>query len=408
MATTSYTIYSHYDPIDREILERETGQTLPEEVEEAAAESWDAEAASTFKRRLAGPPPTFVPATIPHNDWSNQKASSSSTATFAAHQQEDEVAGWYKSLTQKSDTPSRQTKSNTNPVATHPTPSERGVLSSGTSVRERRNKNNWFIINALQSEQNTPSSSRSSSTLADILARDPPPLPSQEKFTPPVWLAIGPSNKGFAMLQQSGWNEGEALGPDAIRHKRHSPSPPPRSHRFKGKAKAVESAVSIKQETIEVEIGEDDDVKEVRQVSVIDLTMSDSESEASHDEDEEESKQVSIESSDADDVVPSEYPSSSTLLETSSIASRTALLTPIATVLKSDRLGIGLKAKTVGPYKASQKRITHNAAALAAHIRAAEEIKKRKAEHGRGRRGLERQWKKDEDRRRAMLAYLNE
>jgi len=85
---------------------------------------------------------------------------------------------------------------------------------------------------------------------------------------------------------------------------------------------------------------------------------------------------------------------------------RKALLTPIATVLKSDRLGIGLKAKTVGPYKASQKRVTHNAAALAAHVKAAEESRKRKQVFGRGHKGFERQRRRDEDKRKALLAEL--
>jgi len=82
------------------------------------------------------------------------------------------------------------------------------------------------------------------------------------------------------------------------------------------------------------------------------------------------------------------------------------LLTPIATVLKSDRLGIGLKAKTLGLYKTSQKRVTHNAAALAAHVKAAEETRRRMKEHGRGRRGYEKQRRMEEERRKAMLAFL--
>ena len=90
-----------------------------------------------------------------------------------------------------------------------------------------------------------------------------------------------------------------------------------------------------------------------------------------------------------------------------STSGRKALLTPLPTVLKSDRLGIGLKAKTVGPYKASRKRVTHNASALAAHIRAAEELKKEKGEFGRGRRGFQRQYRKDSMKRQMMLAYLN-
>ena len=86
----------------------------------------------------------------------------------------------------------------------------------------------------------------------------------------------------------------------------------------------------------------------------------------------------------------------------------TPLLTPIPTILKSDRLGIGLKAKTFGPYKESKKRVTHNQAALAAHIRANEEMRKLKAKAGRGTRGFSRLAKADSEQRRQLLASLNE
>jgi len=87
---------------------------------------------------------------------------------------------------------------------------------------------------------------------------------------------------------------------------------------------------------------------------------------------------------------------------------RKALVTPIATVLKSDRLGIGLKAKTVGPYRASQKHITHNAAAMLAHTKAAEELRKQKKTNGRGHRAFARQRKVEEANRKGLLAYMNE
>jgi len=80
----------------------------------------------------------------------------------------------------------------------------------------------------------------------------------------------------------------------------------------------------------------------------------------------------------------------------------------LPTVLKADRLGIGLKAKTEGPYRQSKKRVTHNAAALAAHIRTAEEMRRKKAEVGRGKRGYAKMHRREEDRRKLMLAYLNE
>ena len=66
------------------------------------------------------------------------------------------------------------------------------------------------------------------------------------------------------------------------------------------------------------------------------------------------------------------------------------------TILKSDRLDIGLKAKTEGPYKQSKKRVTHNQAALASHIRAAEGMRRKRAEVGRGRRGFAKVRRREE------------
>jgi hypothetical protein len=127
-------------------------------------------------------------------------------------------------------------------------------------------------------------------------------------------------------------------------------------------------------------------------IDVIDLTLSDSDLD---DDNSNRSLGAADDSALPSSISPSTY-------------SGTALLTPIPTVLKSDRLGIGLKAKTHGPYKASQKRVTHNAAAMAAHIRATEKLRKRKLEVGRGQRGFEKIRKKEETNRRRMLAYLNE
>ena len=134
----------------------------------------------------------------------------------------------------------------------------------------------------------------------------------------------------------------------------------------------------------------DDGVSELRNTEVIDLTLSDSDS----DDSSMKVEDGKLEDQDGfTDDIPTDH-------------GGVALLTPIATRLKSDRLGIGLKAKTTGPYKVSQKRVTHNAAALTAHIRAAEENRRRMREHGRGRRGHKRQRRKEEEERKAMLASL--
>ncbi len=112
-----------------------------------------------------------------------------------------------------------------------------------------------------------------------MLARDPPPHPSEAKYKPPVWLAIGPSNKGFSMLEKRGWNEGDALGADVVRRRRPEHIQPSR----KATQRHAESVA--KEEVMEVEIGHGDgEVKEVRKVQVVDLTLdSDEDSDADSD-----------------------------------------------------------------------------------------------------------------------------
>lgn len=401
MATVTHTIYSRYAPKQRTIPEPEIGdeQTDRDLAEDAA---WTTE--STFAaRRALTTAPRFVPATISYDDWGS--AGQISTRSHNSDPGKD-LAGWYKSLT-ATDTSRNNTATPTHNDSNSSLAKEtsNAVLEkSATQPRlEKRTKNNWFIMKAIQSEP-TASSSTSPSTIADILARDPPPLPSDKQYTPPVWLALGPSNKGFAMLQQSGWNEGEALGRGVRRGKPVTHLIPDGdsemiSTKGKGKRKADESpvAMSVKKEEFEVKCGTDNDICEIRKVDVIDLTMSDSGSET---DDDDGSTTMDSDGESLDD-------------ESTDLANHggTALLTPIPTILKSDRLGIGLKAKTIRSstgFRAPKKRVTHNAAAMAAHIRAAEETRKKKQEVGRGRRGFQRLHRKEEAERKRMLAYLNE
>lgn len=228
---------------------------------------------------------------------------------------------------------------------------------------------------------------------------DPPPRPSEAKYKPPVWLAIGPSNKGFSMLEKRSWNEGEALGADVVRRRRPEHAIQPSRKPMQRHAESV-----AKEEVMEVEIGHGDgEVKEVRKVQVVDLTLeSDEDSDA--DSDATTTGPLVKEEPGDEEIQPSEDSPSSAPPSTSE---RKALLTPIPTILKSDRLGIGLKAKTVGPYRASQKRVTHSAAALAAHTQAGEALRERQKLFGRGHRGFARERKKEETRRKDLLAYMN-
>ncbi|KAJ4482050.1 hypothetical protein J3R30DRAFT_3456082 [Lentinula aciculospora] len=357
MATTAYTIYSHYDPADREQLERETGQLT-----ETSDDAWQTEAVKAFKRKQA-PPPRFVPAFstsgLSVDNWSTPGAGSSKLPS--ASSSSNEVSGWYRSVMSSRGVDVENTK---------PTPSPfPGSTSSqsNTTTHNKPTKNDWFIQRVLASETPSQASRISPPSLADMIARNPLPAPNEQPFKPPVFLAIGPSNKGFTMLQNNGWNEGEALGQDVVRRRRiqrDDPSP------------------WVKEEIVEVQLG-DGEITEIKKISVVDLTASDSESESEPEDHGGVNNPVGI------------------------LGGRKALLTPLPTVLKSDRLGIGLKAKIEGPYKSSLKRVTHNAEALVAHQRRAEEAQARKEKWGRGQRGFARRDKDEQIRRQNMIAYMN-
>ena len=375
--------------------------TLPRpEVDELSdpIQAWQQEA-SLISNRPARPPPQFVPATLPYDGWIHKHSESSKpNDTSSKNSFGDNLSGWYHSLTSQTtagDTSADTTKASPPNLHTSSSSSQEPIAFPVPKSSIRRNKNNWFIMKAIQLEQPSSSVSTPAPTLADILARDPPPLPWQGKYTPPVWLEIGPSNRGFGMLQRSGWNEGEPLGPNVPRRKPVKEILPDdeiittTKSKDKGKGRLEFTSMSC-QQSIKLEEGLDDEINELRNVEVIDLTLSDSDSDDSSMKAEDE--KLEDQGGFTDDI-PSTH-------------GGLALLTPIATRLKSDRLGIGLKAKTTGPYKTSQKRVTHNAAALAAHIRAAEESRRRMKEHGRGRRGHQKLRRMEEERRKALLASL--
>ncbi|KAI0688878.1 hypothetical protein C8Q76DRAFT_759259 [Earliella scabrosa] len=388
MATVTHYIYSYYDP-----PEKKDETPLQEMAEEDERDPWLTESTFGVNRRLKNAP-RFIPAIVSYDEVNNMMGSASSSIPPAEEPSPSaQVSSWYRSLPRSSSAPvigPHASLPNATPSpARHPPGPESAVASSRraeplpkVALPPTKTKNNWFTSHTINSE---PSSSRSTPvpTLADILSREPPPERKDQAFVPPVFLHIGPSNKGFTMLQQSGWSEGEALGATAPRR------PLTQKALDKRPARTIldDPELSIKTEVREVEIGEDDEVRELRKVEVVDLTLSDSEEE-------------DVQMANTPDAA-SELPS------TVSSHNPTALLTPIATVLKSDRLGIGLKAKTVGPYKESKKRVTHNQAALAAHIRATEETRVRKALLGRGAKSFARIAKADAESRKRLLASLN-
>ena len=359
MATVTHIIRSYYDPADREKLEHETGQQIDDQ-----SDPWQTESSFSAQRRIRAAP-TFVPAAVSYDEWGFPSHTSSPTPKPDHPSSSSSTAEWYRSLTGASVSHGPPRPSGA------PSPSRQDARPSKKPHRERTTKNDWFIRKALRSEPSTKPSSPAPS-LADLLARDPPPLPSEGRFKPPVWLHIGPSNRGFSMLQRSGWNEGEGLGAHVTR----SVAP------ARDVDHLASSSVRVEKDVIDIQTRE-----------VIDLTLSDSE--------------ASENAFGGSEVIP-ESVQTQVAGEASGSHMQRSLLTPLPTILKADRLGIGLKAKTEGPYGQSRKRVTHNAAALAAHIRSAEEMRRKKAEVGKGRRGFAKVHKREEDMRKSMLAYLNE
>jgi len=241
------------------------------------------------------------------------------------------------------------------------------------------------------------------------------------------------------MLQNQGWSEGEGLGPGRKSNDAHAKKETLRTEKEKGKKKmrfdsqppsAPASILPIstslsqeratqgeQEEEILIDDDDDDPIIEIRKKAhvpmMIDLTQSDTESD-DEGEDEDDNNDTIDENDDDDDLnlnsraTPT---SSKTHIESTSDdprATQTALLTPLPTVLKSDRLGIGLKAKTEGPYHSSVKRVTHNAAALAAHVKAAEDRRRTQRLLGKGHRAFARADRLERERRENMMAYLSE
>lgn len=388
MATTTHYIYSHYVPEEQE-------EVSPAEADEK--DPWLTESTFGVNRRLANPP-RFVSATVRYDQLADDLVNSSTVNSLSNTDGDDfalsaqNLSGWYRSLVGREEKKpvlhSEQQK-----LITVPAP---GVFSTVVKV----DKNNWFIAKALASENISRSTSPHppAPTLADILAREPPPDSHQERVVPPVFLTIGPTNKGFEMLQKSGWQEGEALGRTAARRGGIG-------FRIEINEQQSDEAASLTQsdavkQTREVLIDCGEDVQEVRHVDVIDLTSGVD----SLDDDVEEALDELL----TDTRITQEGPANDVSLSEALLDHNPkALLTPLPTILKSDRLGIGLKAKRAGPYGESVKRVTHSQVAMTAHAKRAEEMRNLKVKVGRGRRGFERMQKKESQDRQALFAYLN-
>ena len=415
MATVTHYIRSDYDPeVDKDRLLRETGQSTDDDVD-----PWQTESSSAGfhnSHRLANAP-KFVPAALSYDEWGTAAAPSYSERGTLS---QGDVASWYRSLSRQGATSPKQqeqegqsqlsphshptahrsskaspeppiaSSSSISPSITRPASSSANsanlAATSSSSAQpaplstQRRVGRDWFIARAISQSQSAsaPSTPRprsgSSGSLADILERHPPSTNAQP-FRPPVFLHLGPSNKGWAMLQNQGWSEGEGLGTstssrsgiDASNNRTEKEQKARKRSRL-DRLSPPSSPSREQPEATEEHIlvgGDDDDddpIIEVRKkahVPTIDLTRSDTEEDEDEEDEEDDRNNDSPVSPASADDDPTRTTSTSTTVSDPR-GTQTALLTPLPTVLKSDRLGIGLKAKTEGPYRSSVKRVTRS------------------------------------------------
>ena len=224
------------------------------------------------------------------------------------------------------------------------------------------------------------------------------------------------------MLQNQGWSEGEGLGAgsnnsslrrrsdahanrETLQEKRKktrldSLSPPAPAPMLPTSPAQEPATKEEQEEEILIDDDDEDPIIEVRKkapVPMIDLTQSDTTEDSGDDDDDDIYSPASS---------PAPPTASSTTAPGDPRAAQTALLTPLPTILKSDRLGIGLKAKTEGPYRSSVKR--RRVTGRTRNDAAAEDLRMRRILLGKGHRAFARAERLERESRQNMMAYLSE
>lgn len=196
MATEAFTIVSHYTAPNDEA----SGTIQKEAVLSADMDAlWESEAGPSnisLKRRI---PPRFVPATNSYSIGESAKSLEPTVKTEA-----NNISSWYAGLS-RTQAPTFLKQSE--PPA-KPADSPAALIATKQKL-PKPTKNDWFIRRALSNLPADAAPVRSSS-LADMLEQAPPSL--EKPVQPPVFLHLGPNNRGWGMLQRHGWEEGQPLG----------------------------------------------------------------------------------------------------------------------------------------------------------------------------------------------------
>jgi hypothetical protein len=457
MATRSYTIISHYTPPVSDdnapppASEESEGDELEQEKIWQTGPLYKSRSADSdiYVSHRAAHPPRFVPAVLSHDtlSLSGQAAAASQPEKSSVNAEKAGLGRWYKSLKSTVDpkvqSPSEPAAFAEPPMFTAPPPLPARLEPTSSKKRKARSQD-WFIRNALSTSPSrqssaTASTASSSSSISEILSRAPPPLPgsSDPKFLPPLRTKLGPGNRGYALLAQQGWKEGEGLGSWRTR---------PIAQSF-ADSRAEGSGATVGLDSVETNDPRsansvahapavDEEIREavvpnvtVNARNIVDLTVTD-------DDD-------SIDESSEDILLsfPPPEPSAADLEDAQRGLDprRTVLLAPLKTYLKSDRLGIGAhrrappSSSSSSPRHSQTQRHAQSAAprgslpslkrkpltdtAQAMYDTRGKERRKREEEHRalmirlkggkRGSKGFSAVKREEERRRRDLLAYMN-
>ncbi|EPQ54659.1 hypothetical protein GLOTRDRAFT_111365 [Gloeophyllum trabeum ATCC 11539] len=211
------------------------------------------------------------------------------------------------------------------------------------------------------------------------------------------------------MLEKGGWREGEGLGVNVRRVRRDG--------KEAGKEKEKQKEATVKEEELEViDVDEVVSSEGQKEAEIIDLTGDADGSQTEEEDGFDEftgpvGRNTALDRAEDSDATLSDSESAEEEYEQDEEfepdPTRTTLLTPLPTVLKADKLGIGLHHRRVRRKKAKKVTHTRESEAMREHIRRGEEMRRKQKEVGRGRRGFERMRRREEDERRRLISYLN-
>lgn len=315
-------------------------------------------------------PIDFVPARLKFDDFGQLLNPADAQSTSCASRADGgSIGSWYSSLPRSSSSTPAPALDPTTATPTAPPPAR-------IQRRPKATKDDWFVQKVLAAEPAPPPSE--APTLSDMLDREPPGPAGG--FKAPVWTTIGPGNRGFALLQRSGWQEGQPLG--------------------SGAAGSSQRPIETRRPVVQ------------RQPEIVDLTGEDNDDTVDLTLDEEDSDESSDERDAGSDIEPKKEPDVDPVsLHPERDPHGTALLVPLPAFLKPDKHGIGVRALAAR----KELRLKSTAQAIAAstpdgtkrHQRILAASRKRREEVGRGAQGFERIGRSERDQRQAMMAYMN-